>query len=89
MNKKGFSYIEILVSLGIWLALLAVLFQFNSQYRQAYRHYLRLTADNMASSDLLERTMAISFQETPGQLIAPGLKSVQITPEILIYKYAE
>ena len=89
MKLNGFSLVELLVSIGIWLTLLTVIFQFNSQYRQAYRNYLRLTSDNMACSDLLEKTVAMSFQEAQGQQIAPGLKSVPINQEISLYKYAE
>ncbi len=89
MQKQGFSYVEILVSIGIWLTLLMVIFQFNSHYQLAHHQYLKLVEDNHSIANLLENNLATSFEESSGQLLSPDLKTISLTPTLELYKYDE
>jgi len=89
MQKQGFSYVEILVSIGIWLTLLMVIFQFSSQYQLAHRQYLKLAEANYSIANLLENNLATSFEESSGQLLSPALKIISLTPTLELYKYDE
>ena len=89
MKTNGFSYIEILVGLGIWLTLLTIIIQFNSQYRSAYCHYVKLAEENNNITNLLENNLATSFEQASGHLLAPDLKSVMLTPQLELYKHDE